>query len=292
MKLHTFQPKKIARDLAYDFVGTSFVAIGVLCFSVPNHVAPSGANGVATLLNYLFGVPIGLTAFLVNVPLLLLGYKVLGRHFTLVTLRTVAVQSLATDLIWSHMPLYEGNPLLAALFAGVFLGTGTAIVFMNGSTTGGSDIVSKLVLHRYPYISAGQVIMFTNAVVMFSSAAVYRNIEAALYGVVMAFTSSKMMDSLMYGANTGKYAMIITKRPETLSQRIIQQLHRGVTILDGRGAFNGMPAGVLVCVVRKQQFFELKRLIYEVDPAAFIIISEANEIIGNGFKSIEGSTEA
>ncbi len=275
--------KQFILDIGYDLVGTSLCAIGIMVFSSPNHIAPGGASGVATLVNYLTGIPIGTMSMLINIPLLLIGYRSLGKRFTLNTLRTVLVSTLMLDYVWTHLPPYRGDVLLAALFAGVFSGAGVGVIFMHGSTTGGSDIITKMILKKHPYYSAGKIVLYINGFVMILAAFVYQNIEAALYGLIMTFTSGKVLDGLIYGANVGKYVTVITKRGQQVADVIIEQLHRGVTILAGKGAYTQEPNEMLVCVVRKQEFYRLKNAIYSIDPAAFIVVTEANDIIGKGF---------
>ena len=280
--------RKLLTDIGFDILGGSSIAIGVMAFSAPNQIAPGGANGVATLINYLFGLPIGTVSFFINLPLLIMAYKALGRRFTLRTLRAVAISTIMMDLVWRYLiPPYQGDQLLAALFAGAFSGIGSGLVFMRGSTTGGSDIVTKLILKKYPYISTGAIAMTVNGAVIIAAALVYGKIESALYGLIMTFASGRVIDAIIYGSNTGKYAMIVTHHPDEISRRIIKELHRGVTILDAKGAYNGQPTNVLMYVVRKQQFFQLKHLIHTVDPQAFVIITEANEILGRGFQPFE-----
>lgn len=280
--------RKVLADIGFDILGGSSIAIGVMAFSSPNQIAPGGANGIATLLNFLFGVPIGTAAFFINLPLLIIGYRVLGRRFTLRTLRAVAISTIMMDLVWSWLvPAYRGDQLLAALFAGVFSGIGSGLVFMRGSTTGGSDIVTKLILKKYPYISTGAIAMTVNGSVIIAAALIYGRIESALYGLIMTFASGRVIDAIVYGSNTGKYAMIVTRHPDEISQRIMRELHRGVTILDAKGAYNGQATSVLMCVVRKHQFFQLRHLIRLVDPDAFVIVTEAHEILGKGFQAIE-----
>lgn len=281
--------KLLLRDTMIDVAASLFMAAGIKIFSAPNQIAPGGVNGIATLINYLTGLPIGTMGLLFNIPLLLLAYRKLGSRFTLRTLRTIVIYSLATDLVFANPPTYTGDSMLAALFAGVFVGVGGGMVFMHGSTSGGSDIITKLVQKKRPYLSTGQLVMAINGVVMVAAAVVYRNIEAALYGLIMTFATGKIMDSILYGADTGKCCMIITSKPKEISQHIIQDLHRSATILDGTGAYKQNETWMLLCVVRKQEFYSLKKLIRAVDPMAFVIVSEAHQIIGQGFKAIDAA---
>lgn len=277
--------KKLAIDIFYDIIGSSLIAMAIMMFSAPNQIAPGGLSGISTLVNHLTGIPIGTFSMLVNVPLLLLGYRSLGKKFTLNTLRSVIILTICMDYIFAGMTPYTGDRLLASLFAGAFMGAGVGIVFMRGSTTGGTDIITKMILKKYPYFSAGKLIMYMNVAIMAVAALVYGNIEAALYGLIMTVTSGQVLDSIIYGANVGKYCTIITKKGQAVADVVMAEIHRGVTILEGKGAYTKQESEVLVCVVRKQEFFKLKNAVHEVDPTAFIIVTEANDIIGNGFKN-------
>ena len=275
--------KKLSIDILYDFVGSSLIAMAIMMFSAPNQIAPGGLSGISTLVNHLTGIPIGTFSMIVNIPLLLIGYRSLGKKFTLNTLRTVIILTFCMDYVFAKVPPYTGDRLLAALFAGAFMGAGVGVVFMRGSTTGGTDIITKMILKKYPYFSAGKLILYMNVIIMAVAAIIYNNIEAALYGLIMTVTSGQVLDGIIYGANVGKYCTIITKKGAEVSKTVISEIHRGVTIMDGRGAYTGEGTEVLVCVVRKSEFFKLKRAVQAVDPASFIIVTEANDIIGNGF---------
>ena len=276
-----------AVSFLYDFIGCLLMAVAVKVFSAPNQIAPGGVTGIATMINHLTGLPIGTLGLVMNIPLLLIGYRKLGKTFCLRTTQTVLVYTIAVDALMSNPPIYTGDPMLAALFGGVISGTGAALVFMQGSTAGGTDIINKLIQKKYPHISTGQLVLSINAVVILSAALVYRNIEASLYGLVMTFTSGKVMDAILYGADTGKSCMIVTSKPEEMGKAIIGRIHRSATIMQGKGAYAGDTVFVLMCVVRKVEFYPLKTLIREIDPNSFIIVSEAHQIIGKGFKAID-----
>lgn len=281
--------KDMIKALILDLLGAVSLSVCVTMFVVPNKIAPGGVSGIAVMLNYLFGLPVGMTGLVLNAPLLLIAYRKLGKYFLYQTLRSLLVYTVVVDTFFSHPPVYVGDPLLAALFGGVFGGLATGFIFQHGSTGGGTDIVTRLMQKRYPYISVGQMVVGINAAIMLVAAMVYQNFESALYGLVMTFTSGRVADAILYGADMGKYAMIVTDRPDEMAKQIIALLHRGATILHGTGAYKMEERSVLLCVVRKQEFFRLKGIIREVDPNAFVIVSDAAQILGKGFKSIDAA---
>ncbi len=279
--------QKEIRQTAADIIASIGWAIGISLFAAPNGIAPSGFNGIAVLLNYLFGLPIGTMSLLFNVPILLLACRILGKSFAVRTLRTIACYSIITDVFFgTSFYTYHGDALMAAIFGGLFNGAATALIFMQGSTGGGTDVVNRMLQKKYPYFSVGQLSLAMNAVVMCSAAVVYQNINAALYGLVFSFVTSKILDSILNGLDMGKCVLIVTHHPDEISRRIIDELHRSATILSGTGAYLRDETSVLLCVVRKQQFYHLKKFVAACDPKAFLIITDATQIIGTGFKPI------
>jgi len=275
------------RNTISDILVALSWGIGVKIFAAPSHIAPGGVNGISVLLNYLFHLPIGTTTLVINVPLLLIALRVLGKGFVFYTLRTLVCYSIVTDIVFEHVTFtYLGDPLMAAIFGGLFNGLGTALVFIHGSTGGGFDIINRLLQRRYPHISTGQLALGMNAIVMCAAALVYGSIDAALYGLVFSFTSSKVIDGILNGADMGKCALIVTHHPQEIAEYIITGLHRSATLLEGTGAYLHDDVSVLMCVTRKQQFYRLKQFVAEYDPHAFIVITDATQIIGKGFRSM------
>ncbi|MEG2174706.1 MAG: YitT family protein [Oscillospiraceae bacterium] len=272
-----------ARGTIIDIAASVLWSIGLTVFAIPNKVAMGGISGIAQMINYLWGFPVGSLSLLVNVPLLLLAWCILGRRSVLQTLRTLIVYTIVVDFFFASPPIYAGGDrLLAAVFGG-------ALTFMHGSTGGGTDIVVKVVQKKRPYFSTGQLAVVINSSIMLVASLVYGDIEAALYGLIMAFTAGKVVDLLLYGADVGKSCTIVTHKPQEIAQRIIDEMHRSATILEGMGAYLKDNTWVLMCVVRKQEFYNLKRIIRETDHGAFVIVSEAHQILGAGFKSIDES---
>jgi len=278
--------KEFALDLLYTVAGAAILAVGVSCFVGPAQIAPGGVSGLSILVNFLTGLPVGAVNLAFNIPLILLAWKFLGRRFTLRTLVTVLIQSVLMDVITLWIPVYTGERIMAALFGGVASGVGLALVFMRGSTTGGTDIVSRLLQLRYRHLSIGRLLFSVDVVVLLLSVAVFRNIEAGLYGMIAIFASGKVLDNILYGLDTGKVLLVVSGKNQEIAARIMETLKRGVTFLHGSGAWSGTERQVLLCAVRAQQCYRVEEIVRGVDKEAFVIVLEATEIAGEGFRPI------
>ena len=285
------QAKVWLTDILFDIAGSTLYAVGVHMFTAPNHIAPGGVTGIATMINYLFGAPIGTVSLLINIPLLFLSFKLLGKAMTVKTLKSVFIMSIILNVMNFILPAYTKNPLLAALFGGVGIGAGLAIIFMRGGTTGGTDIAARLLQLKFPYIPMGRAMLLVDCVVLITSSFVYRQLESALYGLIAIFTCTRVLDSLLYGVDVGKMVLVISEKSQEISKAIINDLDRGATLLAGKGAYSGNDKYVVLSAVRKNQFHKLKNLVYDIDPRAFIIVAEAGEIMGEGFKPIQNKTK-
>ncbi len=267
--------KTFCVDCLYDVVGSLIYGVGILCFTAPNQVAPGGVSGVATLINFVTGLPIGAMNFAINVPLVIIGFLILGKTFTAKTLKSVVIMSAVLDYVVVYFPTYTGNALLASLFGGVCMGAGLAVVFMRGSTTGGSDILGKLLQLKAPHIPIGRMMLILDCFVLAAAAIVYRNIEASLIGLIAMYASAQVMDGILYGLENGKLVHIVSTQNDEITKDIIAHLNRSATILKGRGAYSGTEMDVIMVVVRKTEFFKLKTLVHSHDPNAFIVVTEA-----------------
>lgn len=279
--------KNFLIDCLYDALGSLLYGIGIICFTAPSHVAPGGVSGIATLVNYLTDLPIGLVNFCINVPLVIIGFIVLGKAFTAKTFKSVIIMSFVLDYVVIHFPLYTGDVLLASLFGGVAMGAGLALVFMRGSTTGGTDILAKLIQLKAPHVPIGRMLLILDCFVLLAAAVVYGNIDASLFGLIAMFASAQVMDNILYGLENGKMVHIVSAQNDEIAKDIIAHLNRSATILKSRGAYSGADSNTIMVVVRKTEYFKLKSLVHSHDPNAFMIVTEAGEIIGEGWKPID-----
>lgn len=286
MKNTSKKAKDILLNLGCDIAGSFLFAVAVQCFTSSNQIAPGGVTGISTILNYLFNLPIGILIFVLNVPLLAVGFKYFGRNFTLRTLVTIFIQSVMVDLCALFLPVYTGNKLLAALFGGIVMGAGLGLIFMRGSTTGGTDIISRLLQRRFPHLQLGRTIFMCDLVVILLSAIAYRSIDSALYAIVTIFASSKIVDGILYGMDQGKLVYVFSSKSEQIAKDIITEVDRGVTLLDARGGYSGKETNVILCAVRNSEYHSLKEIAHRHDPNAFIIVTGTSEVRGEGFKDI------
>ncbi len=270
-------------DLAVFILGGSLYALAVNVFTLPANIAPGGATGIATLLHHVWGWPVGLTVLGLNLPLFLSSYLFLGRSFLTKTVVATVITSVLIDLFAWFLPAYTGNRLLAALYGGVFSGLGLALIFLRGGTTGGTDIVAKLLVLKWKTADLGQVIFLIDGLVILCSALVYRNVDSGLYACILIFTSTTLIDRMLYNAGLGKAVYIITHDSQTVTQQILQNLQRGVTLIPSQGAYSGNQQTLLFCVVRHNQVWKIKQLVQRTDPKAFMVVTDAGQVLGEGF---------
>lgn len=276
--------KKILTDIFYNATGAFLIAIGIYCFSEKINVAPGGVSGIAVMVKYLTGLPVGGISLLINIPLLAVAYKYIGKMFAISTLSSVLLYTLIIDgVVTPFFPQYEGDRMLGAVFGGVIIGCGLGIIFMRGSSTGGTDIIGYLVEQKYPHIPIGKALMIVDSFILGISVFVFGNIESALYGVVVLYVQGSLINRIVYGAEKGRNLFIISDRNKRIAQRILNERNRGATFIDAHGAYSGNPTAILMCVVRIWEYHYIKEIVYEEDPNAFVIATEAEQVMGEGF---------
>lgn len=276
----------LVKDNLLWIIGCAIYSLSVNVFALPNNIAQSGVSGLAIVCHRLFGgLSLGTYNFLLNLPLLILAFIFIGRAFVGKTLWVIVLLSAALDLFGEIIPIpaYQGDRILAALFSGILSGIGLSLVLRTGATSGGTDIVGRLIHARWPHISVGSVIFAFDAAVVVLSAVVFRSVESALYAVIVIFISTKVIDTVLYGMGNGKMIMVITDRGEEMSSAIVSRCTRGVTVLPAKGAYTGEDKSMLICVVRANEVQKIDKIIHEIDERSFMIVSEANEILGKGF---------
>ncbi len=286
-KLEKNKAARLALDGGFYLLGSICYALSVNVFSAPNQIAPGGVTGVATLLNYAFHLPIGAMILVINLPLLIAAWRKCGVGFTVRTLIVTVLSSVVIDVTARFLPPFRGEMILVALFGGVLSGAGLGLIYMRGATTGGSEIVARLLERRLRHVPIGRLILLVDAVVVAVSALVYRQIESALYALILIFVSSLVMDAIVYGGEKGKMLLIMSRREELIARRILQQMGRGVTLLNATGAYTGTDKRVLLCAVRRSEVYQLRTIVQDTDPDAFLIVVSTEEVLGEGFKSIE-----
>ena len=277
-----------ARIILPILVGTAVYAFGLQYFLLPNSLMEGGVTGIGVLLNYAAGWPLSITTLVLNIPLFLLGWKALGKRQMLYTIIGTVSLSLFLGLFeifirnqWI-IPFHSSNDnMLIALYAGATLGAGLGIVFRFGGTTGGIDIIARILSRRG--FSMGQIILVFDAVIIGVSM-IYISLEKVLYTLVVVFIASKIIDFIQDGAYSAKAASIISDHSKAIADRITVELERGVTLMPAKGAFSGQSKEIVYCVVGRYETRRLKSIVRNIDPRAFIVITDVHDVLGEGFK--------
>ena len=253
-------------------------------FLVPNDIAPGGVSGLAMILNYLFNLPIGVMSIIMNIPLSFLGYKSMGKRFAFRSLVAMILFSVAIDVL--KLQPVTVDPLLGSLYGGIMLGAGVGLIMRGGATTGGSDMLARILHRALPFIGVGMILFLIDcAVVML--AGVFMGVSQALYALICIFISGKVVDIVVTGFSSNKACFVMTNAWEKVSQRIMVDMERGVTQLTARGAYTGQERPVVLCVASPQEVAQIKAIVREEDESAFMFITEAHEALGEGFGSLK-----
>ncbi|MTT32635.1 DUF2179 domain-containing protein [Terrilactibacillus sp. BCM23-1] len=272
------------KNTLFIIVGSAFFAFGLINFNIKNKLAEGGITGITLILYNLFHIDPAISNIVINIPLFLLSWKYLGKSGFIYTLIGTVGLSFFLYVFQHFLPFnipLSGDMTLAALFAGVSIGSGLGIIFKYGGTTGGSDIVARI-LFKYIGWNIGKTMFLIDALVITASL-IYLNFVQAMYTLVAVFVASRVIDFIQKGAYAAKAAMIISQKNDEISKVIIKNLDRSVTILNGKGGYTGQQMGVLYCVVSQSEIFRLKNLVNQIDPHAFVSIHDVYEVFGEGF---------
>ena len=276
------RPAAAERFFSYAqiILGALIGGVAYPLFMTPNKIAPGGITGIATILNHLFHWPVGTVTLILNVPLFLISYRAMGRIFAFRSLVATLFFTLFIDIL--PLQPMTTDPLLGALYGGVMLGAGLGLIMRGGATTGGSDMVARMVNKRFQFISTGSFLFAIDFAVVVSAGFLIGATEA-LYSLICIFLSARSMDTIIIGFSSNKACFIISSRWQEISDRIMRDMDRGVTQLTARGAYTGAERPTLLCVIGRSEIMALKRILREEDEKAFVIIVEAHEAIGDGF---------
>ena len=256
----------------------------VWCFD-PTGIAFGGITGIAQIINNLLpAVPVGATVIVLNIPLFLLGWRLIGGKLLVSSLYAMAVSSLFIDLLSSLRAWEPMDPLLSCIFGGLLLGGSLGVIFLQGATTGGTDLAARLLKLRLAWLPMGKLLLAIDLGVIILVALFFRNLNTALYGFIALYISTLAMDGILYGLDTAKVAYIISDRNDEICSAIVHDLDRGVTILQGRGAYTGADKKVLMCAFKQREIAAIKAAVKGIDPDAFLIVCNAHEVLGDGFR--------
>lgn len=261
--------------------------VGISLFIDPNNLAPGGASGLSIILSRLFPIETGTMFLLINIPILILGAWKFGVKFILSTLYATFAVSASTNL-FQQLPPLTTQPLLGAVFGGVLVAAGVGYVLRAGATTGGTDIIVKCLRLKKPHLKTGTIFLAVDSIIIGIGGIVFGNVEAVLYSVISAVVTSYVLDMILYGRDEAKLVYIISNCSAAITERILKELNIGVTHLSGTGAYKGEEKKVIFCVVRKQIAHKVEEIVKQEDGSAFMIITSATEIYGEGYKSYFG----
>ena len=281
---------QLAKSYGMLLVGAAVYVLAFDAFFVPNDVAFGGVTGLAQILNFFVPqVPVGTMVILFNIPLFLLGWRLFGRHMLISSLFAMTVSSLFIDLL----PLFckfspMEDKLLACIFGGVVVGGGVGITFLQGATTGGTEIVARLLKLKLSWLPMGKLLLLADLTVVALVALVFRSMGTALYGIVALYISTVVMDWVLYGMDNAKVAYIISDHPQEIARVVMEEMERTVTYLEGEGGYTGQSKKVILCAFKQRQVVAIKEAVRRADPNAFMIVTNAHEVLGEGFGSYHG----
>lgn len=273
------------KDYFYMLIGVILSAVAYSFFLVPAKINTGGISGISIVLHHLFKTPFGLVMFVLNIPLLIVGIKTFGRMFGVRTIAAVGAISVLSDFFAFQMKMFiynNNNPILSAVYGGVFLGIGLGLIFKGKGSTGGSDIIGRI-MNRYSNLSVGYAIFIVDSVIITISGLIFKNYELILYSFITLFLSSKVIDVVLEGRDYANGVFIFTTKPQEISDAVMEKLKRGVSGFNGVGMFMKEEKLVLYVVVSRREISAVASIAEEIDKDAFIVVSNVYEVMGKGF---------
>jgi len=274
---------KNLREYLFLLTGVLITALGLDMFLVPNKIAAGGVSGIATIIYHVTRFPVGITMLAINVPLFLMGIRQMGMGFGVRSLVGTVTLSLLVDLLAPVVPVPTRDPLLASIYGGIVVGVGIGLVFRNKGTTGGTDLAAAIV-NNYMKLSVGVVLFFIDAAVIIAAGIAFNSAELALYALLTVFLTARVIDMVQEGFGYAKAALIISQKPKEVADAILKKLDRGATSLQGRGMYTMQDRDVILSVVTRAEISALKELVHDIDPKAFVILTDIHEVLGEGFR--------
>lgn len=272
------------KNILFIAAGAAMFALGFDLFLQPHHINVGGVSGIGQILAYITGFgSVALWSLLINIPLFLLAIKGVGRNFFFGSLAGMLFSNLFLTL-FSGLPVPETEPLLAALYGGLLSGVGLGLVFIVGASSGGSDVLARLLRPKFPNFPIGRIMLVIDTAIILLTGLVFGDINKTLYSAVTIYVCSISLDAVVYGLDYSTVALIVSDKYEEIGRVICEKLDRGVTVLDGKGFYSGNVKQVLLSAIKKRQAAELKALVTDIDPNAFVILQESHQVLGEGFK--------
>lgn len=274
-------------NLLLEVLGCFISAAGIYSFAVAAEVPVTGIAGICAILYRLFGLPMGLSNVIINVPIIFFSYKLLGRSFLLRSLRCMILFALFTDYLLPVMPVYTGNRLLATICGGVVSGIGDALIYMQNSSTGGIDFITMAIKAKRPHLPFGNLTFGAALAVILLNGAVFHDVDSIIYGLMFNFIVAAVINKMMFGFSSSMLALIVTDDGKAACDEIDRVADRGSTILQGRGGYGDQPKDVVLCACSNKQLYEIEHAMQVLDPGCFIIMLQSNEVQGEGFRRLE-----
>lgn len=269
-------------------IGSFILASGFVLFITPYKFVPGGVYGISIVLHYLFGTPVGLVALAFDIPLTIIGIKVLGPRFGIKTVVGFVLTAFFNDgltYFYGYEPLVKGDPLLSAIFGGLFLGVGVGLIFKSKATSGGTDIIG-MIISKYTKLPVGQMMILVDSTIVLLGLIVFQDWKIPLYSLIIIFISGKVVDTILEGLSYDKVLFIISDKHKEIGEKIMKDLNRGATLLEGEGMYNHQKRQIIFSVVNRREVTILQEFIHMLDPDAFVTVMNSNEILGEGFKSL------
>lgn len=274
-------------NLLLETLGCFISACGIYSFAVAAQVPVTGVAGISAILYRLFDLPMGLTNIIINIPIVLICYRMLGRAFFLRSVRCMILFAVFTDYLLPLLPVYQGDRLLATICGGVVGGIGDALIYMQNSSTGGIDFITMAIKAKRPYLPFGNLTFGAALAVILCNGLVFRDIDSIIYGLILNFLIATVINKMMFGFSSSMLALIITNDGPAACAEIDRVADRGSTILQGRGGYRQEDKDVVLCACSNKQLYEIERAIKESDPGSFMIMLQSNEVHGEGFRRLE-----
>lgn len=284
---------KWIKNYSLIIIGAFIMASGYVLFITPYKIVPGGVYGISIVLHYILGTPVGAMALVFDIPLTLIGIKVLGPRFGMKTVVGFLSTALFMDTItyfYGTQPLVEGDALLSSIFGGLFIGLGLGLIFKSRATSGGTDIVAMMV-SKYTKLPVGQLLIVIDSVIVLLGLLVFGDWKIPLYSLIVIFITGKVVDVILEGMNYDKVLFIVSDKHKEIRDKIVNDINRGGTFLKGEGMFAGEEKSIAFAVVNRREMTILQDFINSIDPKAFVTVLNANEILGNGFRSLKDKVE-
>ncbi|MBR6594910.1 MAG: YitT family protein [Clostridia bacterium] len=283
--------RNAVRDAVFILVGCVVYAVGIALFLDPNGLTPAGVSGLAIVINHylelwfgISGIETGTIIFIANIPIMALGIWKFGFKFFFTTIVATVMSSWFINLLEANVAPLSTDPLLCSILGGAFMSLGMGMIFRAGATTGGSDVIVRVLRTRFKHIKTGELFWAIDGVIIVLSAVAFRDIKVLLYAIITLAVQTFVIDTVLYGSDSATMVYIMSDCEDEIKRRILTELEAGVTLIKAEGAYTGKDKNVLLCVIKKQTFPKVKDLVAETDPTAFMIVTKATEIFGEGFK--------